>query len=156
MRPDDQPPWGHCAMNAIFDDMGVRFEYPPDWEIEISEDGTRTTVAIQAAEGPGFALVSLDADCPDPEEMAEEALEAMSAEYAGLEARLVVETIDGHEAVGYDAEFLSFDMPSSCAIRCFRTPRRAVLIFQQWTDLDDSPTSDQMRALRLTLEETDA
>ena len=143
-------------MTTVFDAHGVRFEYPESWELEVNEDGPRVTLMIQTPDSPGFALVSIDASCPDAEEMAEEALEAMRAEYPDLDATPVIEDIDGSQAVGYDAEFLSFDMPSLCAIRCLATPRRAILIFQQWSDLDESTIGDQMRTIRRTLEETDS
>jgi len=53
-----------------------------------------------------------------------------------LDAIPALETIDGHRAVGHDVEFISLDMTNTCAIRCFRTPRRTVLVFSQWSDLD--------------------
>lgn len=45
---------------AIFDDRGIRFEYPEGWELEVQEDGARTTVSVQAPSGLAFALVALD------------------------------------------------------------------------------------------------
>src|SRR5207302_3445412 len=45
-----------------------------------------------------------------------------------------LETINGHRAVGHDVEFISLDMTNSCTIRCFRTPRRTVLLFGQWSE----------------------
>jgi hypothetical protein len=142
-------------MIAIFDDYGVRFEYPGEWELDVADDGTRTTVSLQAPDAPAFVMVALDQDRPAPAAVADEALEAMRAEYPELEAVPALETIDGHRAIGHDLEFFSLDMTSACAIRSFRTKRRTILIFAQWTSLDDDAAESQIRALRATLEETD-
>lgn len=143
-------------MNAIFDDRGVRFEYPPGWEIEVVEDGSRTTVSFQAPDGMAFGFLACDADCPDPDELADEALEAMRDEYPDLEAVEAAETIAGHPARGHDVEFFSLDMVNGCAIRSFQTERRTVLIFCQWSQLDGDEVEPLMRRLRKSCRETDA
>ena len=80
----------------------------------------------------------------------------MREEYPVLDAVPALETIDGHRAVGHDVEFISLDMTNSCTIRCFRTPRRTVLLFGQWSDLEDEETAAQLVAVRRSFEETDA
>jgi hypothetical protein len=140
---------------AYFDDYGIRFEYPTDWEVEVIEDGARTTVNLQSP-GPAFAFVLIDETCSPPAIEADQALEAMKEEYPNLEASPALETIDGHPAVGHDLEFFSLDIIVSCAIRCFRTPRRTVLIFAQWSDLEGEESEMSIRALRGSLEESDS
>ncbi|MEO6810291.1 MAG: hypothetical protein ABI353_14340 [Isosphaeraceae bacterium] len=140
----------------IYEDNGIRFEYPADWEPELTDGGPRTTVAVQSPEGLAFALVTLDETCPPPAELADEALEAMSEEYPDLEATPATEVIGGHRAVGHDLGFFSLDVFTSCAIRCFRTPRRTVLVFVQWSDLEGDDLAAQLVALRGSLNETDA
>jgi len=142
---------------TVFDDLGIRFEYPAEWELEVvDDDGDRATVMVQSADGLAFAMLTLDADRPDPAELAEEALGAMREEYPNLDSRDANETLDGHHAVGHDVEFLALDIPNACVIRSFRTPRRSILIFCQWSDLDDDDMAPAMALLRKSLEETDA
>ena len=146
-------------MIAIFDELGIRFEYPGDWELDVAEEDGRASVTVQAPSGLAFAMVTIDGDRPAPAEMADEALAAMRDEYPALEAAPALETIDGHKAIGHDVEFISLDVPNSCAIRSFRTPRRTVLVFAQWSDLDEDDEEDPealARSLRRSLEETDA
>ena len=38
-------------MFGIYEDHGIRFEYPEDWELEVTDDGPRTTVAVQSPGG---------------------------------------------------------------------------------------------------------
>lgn len=139
-----------------FNDFGVRFRYPAGWEAEVSEDCPRATVALQSSSGPAFVLVTLDDEGPPPAELADEALAAMREEYPTLEDVPALETIDGHPAIGHDLEFISLDVPNTCAIRCFRTPRRTVLIFAQWSDIEGEDPELQIRSLIRSLEETDA
>jgi hypothetical protein len=146
------------ALN-VFDDLGIRFEYPDDWELEVVDDdsdGDRATVTVQAADGLAFAMLTLDGDRPAPAELIDEALGAMREEYPNLEAVDSLETIGGHPAVGHDLEFLALDMPNSCVIRAFRTARRTILVFCQWSELDDEDLGPTMALLRKSLEETDA
>jgi hypothetical protein len=142
-------------MFGVFDEYGIRFEYPPDWELEVADDGPRTTVTVQSPGGLAFAMVTLDEDRPAPAGLADEALEAMRSEYPGLDATPALETIAGRRAVGHDVEFISLDIPNACAIRSWRSPRRTVLVFAQWSDLDGEEAEGLVRALRRSIEETD-
>lgn len=151
MTPGESVP-----MTAIFDDFGVRFTYPRDWELDVSEDGTRATIALQAPDSMAFAFIALDSSRPAAQELVDEALDAMRAEYPSLEAVSVSESIDGHKALGHDAEFMTFDMINSCAIRGIRTARRSVLFFAQWSQLDDDQVEAQVRDIRASFAETDA
>jgi hypothetical protein len=139
---------------SVFDDLDLRFEYPADWELDVVDDGPRTTVTVQSPGGLAFAMITLDQDRPAPSVLADEALSAMREEYPGLDAVPALETIDGHRAGGHDIEFVSLDMLNSCAIRCYRTPRRTVLVFNQWSDLDEGDPEDSLRTLRRSIEET--
>jgi hypothetical protein len=142
-------------MTEIYDDRGIRFEYPGDWELEVTDDGPLTTVAVQAPGGLAFALVTVDDSCPAPEDMANQALEAVRDDYPGLDALPALETINGHRAIGHDVEFFSLDMPNYCTIRSFRTPRRTVLILGQWSDLRGGESEATLGAVRRSFEETD-
>jgi hypothetical protein len=142
-------------MTGIYDEHGIRFEHPADWDVEITEEGSAATVAIQAPSGLAFTLVTVDDTCPPPAEVADEALAAMREEYPTLEAVPALESIAGHNAPGYDVEFISLDMTNTCAIRCFRTPRRTILVFGQWSDLDADENAAHFDDVKRSLQETD-
>ena len=141
---------------AFYDLNGSRFEYPGEWELEVTDDGPRTTATVQSPSGLAFALVTVDDDRPTPDDLADEALAALKDEYPSLESVEAIEMIDGHQAVGYDVEFTSLDMNNACAIRGFQTPRRTIFVFAQWSDLEDDEADDALKAVRRSLEETDA
>jgi hypothetical protein len=137
----------------VYEDHGVRFEYPSDWTVEITEEGPVTTVDLQHPGGIAFALVRTDESCPDPEEVSDQAFEAMREEYPGLDGSAVMETLSEHCATGHDLEFFSLDIASAASIRCFRTPRRTVLVFGQWSDLGEEDLSELIRGVFRSLEE---
>lgn len=143
-------------MVGVYEEHGIRFQYPEDWEVEVSDDGPRTTVALHAPGGLAFALVTVDDSCPAPADLADEALEAMREEYPGLDVTPALETIDGHRALGHDLEFFSLDMVTACAIRSYRTPRHTVLVFGQWSELAEENPEETIRQVRSSLEETDS
>src|SRR3954453_22579714 len=137
-------------MTEVYNDRGIRFEYPGDWELEVTDDGPLTTVAVQAPGGLAFALITVDDTRPAPADVADQALEALREEYPVLDAAPALETINGHRAVGHDVQFMSPDMTNSCPIRSFRTPRRTVLLFGQWSDLVDDESEAALGAVRRT------
>ncbi len=143
-------------MLGIYDDRGIRFEYPDGWEVEVTDDGPRTAVTIQSPAGPAFSLVTVDDSRPSPEELVDEALAALRDEYPELDATPARETIGGHEAAGFDVEFFSLDLTNTCAIRAFRTPHRTVFVMTQWSDVEGDEPEDALRALRRSIEETDS
>ena len=51
---------------------------------------------------------------------------------------------------------MSLDATNACAIRCYRTPRRTVFVFGQWSDLEGDDPESKIRLLRHSLEETDS
>ncbi len=148
----------NCIMSTlVYDDHGIRFEYPADWELEVTDDGPRVTVSVQSTTGLAFALVTTDDDRPDPADLADEALAALQEEYPTLLAIPALEVIDGHKSVGHDVEFTSLDLNNAGAIRAFQTPRRTIFTLAQWSDdLEGEEAEQILRALRRSLEETDA
>jgi hypothetical protein len=66
-----------------------------------------------------------------------------------------MEPLGDHRAVGHDIEFISLDMTNSCAIRCFRSSQRTILIFGQWSDMDGDQNEALITGIRRSLEEMD-
>jgi hypothetical protein len=138
-----------------FDDHGLRFDYPASWELEVTDHGPVVTVAVQDPGGLGFALITTDESRPDPADVADAALEAMREEYPDLDAAPAMETINEHCATGHNLEFFAMDMTNAATIRCFRTPRRTVLAFGQWSDAGESDLPDLIRGVVHSIEDTE-
>jgi hypothetical protein len=137
----------------VYEDHGVRFEYPSDWTVDVTDEDEVTTFDLQHPEGVAFVLVRVDESCSDADETADLALEAMREEYPELDASPVMETLGEHIVTGHDVEFFSLDVANAATIRCFRTPRRTVLVFGQWSDLIGEDAADLVRGVFRSLEE---
>lgn len=142
--------------NTVYDQHGIRFEYPSEWELEVTDDGPRFTASVQSPGGLAFALVTADENRPEPAGLVDEALAALKEEYPTLKDAPALEALDGHKAVGHDVEFSSLDLNNAGLIRAFRTPRRTVFLLAQWSDIEDEEVEEAFKALRRSLEETDA
>ena len=138
-----------------YEDHGLRFDYPSAWEVEVTDHGPVLTVALQDPGGLGFALITTDESRPDPADVADAALEAMREEYPELDASPAMETINDHCATGHDVEFFAMDITNAARIRCFRTPRRTVLAFGQWSDMGEADLPDLIRGVFRSIEDTD-
>lgn len=139
----------------IYDDHGIRFEYPVLWEVEETADGDRASVTAQATEGLAYVLITTDTSRPAPAEMVAEAMRAMREEYPDVEVTPEVEPIDGHRAEGFDLEFFNLDLLNGCMIRAYRSAKRTILVFSQWADLEGEDAVEMIRGVMQSLEETD-
>jgi hypothetical protein len=139
----------------VYEDHGVRFAYPSSWSVEVTDEGDVTTVDLQHPGGIAFVLVRTDESRPDPADLADQALEAMREEYPDLDAFPAMETLNEHRAIGHDVEFFSLDITNAASIRSFRTARRTVLVFGQWSDLGENDLGEVVRGVFRSLDELD-
>ena len=145
------------AMIGIFDDYGIRFEYPLDWELDIGDDGEgRTTIGVQSSDGLAFAFIRVQRRPTRTGRASRRSARSDAHRIPDARFDPRAQTIDGHESVGYDVDFFSLNVPNSCMIRSFRTPRRTVLVFAQWSELLAEDAGDVFRIVCRSLEETDS
>jgi hypothetical protein len=133
-------------MAAGFEQDGVRFSYPENWQLDRQDTDGGWTVSVQSPE-TAFFLLSYDAEMPEPERMADTALEAMRSEYPELESDEAVESLAGQPAVGYDVRFFSFDLTNSCWLRSFYGGGGTVLAMWQANDLELDRVEPVLRAI---------
>jgi hypothetical protein len=138
-----------------YEDHGIRFEYPYEWVLEVTDDGPLTTIDLQHPDGVAFLLVSADLSCPDSGDVADSVLETMREEYPELDADPTEEVVDDRFVSGYDVQFFALDLPNTARIRCFRTLIRTILVFGQWTDLFEAEVSGIPDAIIRLIEETE-
>lgn len=142
-------------MPATFVEEGVRFSYPENWALTREENPSGWTVTLQSP-GTAFLMVTFDRDMPETEAMIDTALEAMQAEYAGLEFEPATESIAGQPAIGHDIRFFSFDLTNTCGTRSFYSDAGAILLFWQTNDLELEHVEMVLNAVRASfrLDET--
>ena len=141
-------------MAKAFDEAGVRFKYPDDWQLEHEETDTGWTATVQSP-GSAFLMVCLREDQPDPARMADAALHDLREVYAGLEAEPVTGELAGRPAVGHDISFFSLDLINSCWTRCFESGAGTVLVLCQCEDHELPACEPAFRAVVASLEVDD-
>lgn len=141
-------------MSARFDQDGIAFSYPEDWQLEQEDSPNGWTVSLQSPD-TAFLMVSYDEDMPEVDAVAETALEALQAEYPDLEAEECVESVAGQPAVGHDIRFFSLDLTNTCWSRSFYGPGGTVFLMWQANDLELEKNGPILRAIcaSLTVEE---
>ena len=121
-------------MPAIFDKLGVSFQYPENWTLDEQDVlAGRRSVTIYSPEG-GFWSVAMDAPSADPAQLAQAALDALKQEYEGLEAEETRETVAGHELVGFNVNFFYLDLITTAGIRSLSIARTTYIIYYQAED----------------------
>src|SRR6516225_12305412 len=105
-------------MAARFDDGGIHFQYPENWQLAREENETGWTVSLQSPR-TAFMMVCLREDLPTPDQLADAALDALREDYPGLEADDCVDNLAGQPAIGHDIRFISLDWTNTCWTRCF-------------------------------------
>jgi hypothetical protein len=133
-------------MPAQFQQDGIRFLYPENWELDRQDNDAGWTVSVQSP-GTAFFLISYDAERPEADLMADTALEALRSEYPGLESDPAVESLAGQPAVGHDVQFFSLDLTNTCWLRSFYTGSGTVLVMWQANDLELDRMGPVLRAI---------
>ena len=109
--------------------------YPDGWEVveTATEDGL--TVNLQSP-GSVFLFLTLCDNESQPEDVADQALDAMREDYPDLDSCPISEMIADQPTIGHDVNFFSLDLTNTCWIRAFSSSRRTVLIFAQTNDME--------------------
>jgi len=138
-------------MVAQFEESGIRFKYPENWQLEREESEGGWTVSVQSPE-TAFFLLCLREDMPETNEVADTALAALREDYPDLEADGCVDTLAGQPAIGHDIRFFSLDLTNTCWIRSFYSAQGTVLLMFQFNDLEIEKNEPVLRAMCASLE----
>jgi hypothetical protein len=121
-------------MPAEFNKLGISFLYPDNWALD-EEDALagRRSVTVYSP-GGAFWSVSVHPHSTHPLNMAKAAVDAMRAEYAGVEVEEAEEIIAGRETIGFDLSFYYLDLINSASVRSLRTDQATYTVFCQAED----------------------
>ncbi len=138
-------------MPAVFEEGGIRLQYPENWKLvkEPSEEGW--TIIIQSPE-TAFLLLTLREDSPDPQMLVDTALTALREDYEDLEADSAVESLAGLPAIGHDIRFFSLDLTNTCWTRSMETEQGTILLMCQFNDLESEINQTVLRAMCASLQ----
>src|SRR5580704_11898409 len=141
-------------MPAVFEEAGIRFQYPENWPLEREPTEEGWTVLVQSP-ATAFLMMVFREGIPEPAALADAALEALRADYPDLEADPSVDSLAGLPALGHDIRFISLDLTNTCWTRSFHTSAGTVLVLCQCNDLENELHEQVLRAMCASLEVDD-
>lgn len=138
-------------MPAIFDQYGICFEFPENWQVEASADvGTDLSVTVASPETAFWSLSRFSHEST-ASQLVENALEAMREEYPSLECEEAEDEIEDQFLAGYDLSFFYVDLCSTAVIRGFCHEGTAYLLIYQAEDRELARVEPVFRAITTSL-----
>jgi hypothetical protein len=119
----------------VFEEDGVRFQYPDNWQLTREEADSGWTVSVQSQE-TAFFLIAFDKTMPEIGQVTTTVLETLRADYPELEAEDALESIAKQPALGHDITFFSLDLTNTCHTRSFYSEAGTILLMWQANDLE--------------------
>lgn len=133
-------------MPAVFQESGVQFQYPENWDLNRDEIDHGWIVELQSP-ATAFMLLCLRTDLPMPSELLDQSVADLRADYPELEVDLAAGRVAGHDATGYDVRFFSLDFTNTCVLRSFKSRVGTLLLLTQFTDLDAEVFDPTLQAI---------
>ncbi|TWU23626.1 hypothetical protein [Bythopirellula polymerisocia] len=121
-------------MPATFDKLGICFEYPENWSVEIQEDTPGNEQVVLSSSHTAFWQLSKQPAETELEPLFDEALAALRAEYQEMDVEPTEEILEGHLIVGYTVNFFLLDLTNTCWIKGIETPEANFLLIAQAED----------------------
>ncbi|MBI1899902.1 MAG: hypothetical protein HYS13_02155 [Planctomycetia bacterium] len=144
-------------MPALYDQPGICFDYPENWDIEESEPVAKGVSQVEyqqvAVQSPGgaFWTVSRYAGGRDVTEQVKAVVSAMRENYPNMDVEPIEETIGGHEVGGFELTFFYLDLISTAQVRGVVTRDDAWVIFCQAEDREFVQLGEVFRAITTSL-----
>jgi hypothetical protein len=129
-----------------FNEDGLSFCYPDDWQLEREPTAEGWTVSLQSP-GTAFAVIRLERNMPTTEEVALAALEALKEDYPSLEAESAIDMLAGEMAIGHDIQFFTLDLATTCWTRSFYGAAGTMLVLCQVSDIDQETYEPALRGI---------
>ena len=138
-------------MPAVFDHLGVRFQYPEGWSLEAGDEADGDEVTVYS---PGGAFWSLTIrEHGEPSDLMEVVVDAMREEYDELDAEEVEDSIAGEDLNGCDLNFYCLDLTNTAQVRAFRRGNKTYLMIWQAEDREFDELVPIFRAIATSLVE---
>jgi hypothetical protein len=138
-------------MPALYDKLGIRFQYPENWTLETDDtSSSKPTVTVYSPQG-AFWTVMLHPLDSDPAELAKAAMETLQGEYDEIDIEEASEEAAGVELVGYDLNFYCLDLTNTASIRAGQNSLNTYLIVSQAEDRDLAKVSPVFQAMTISL-----
>lgn len=138
-------------MFSVYDKSGLYIAYPENWTLEEATDsGARVELTIAS---PNTAFLTL-AQYPgqlDTDELADQAVAALRAEYPDLESIRGGESYGDHRLSGFDVNFICLDLTNTAFVRAGHWGASTLLVLAQTEDRELPTVEPVFKAILTSL-----
>ena len=138
-----------------FERMGLVFDFPDDWAVELDADGGSEVGGSPAvtllSPGGGFWSVSRHDGDGNARLLAEAVVAQMRSEYQDIDIEAASDTIGGHVLPGFDFNFYCLDLTNTATVRTIQTPGALHVVFCQADDREWDRVSPVFAAMTTSL-----
>ncbi|MBL6704942.1 MAG: hypothetical protein ISQ06_02440 [Planctomycetaceae bacterium] len=135
---------------AVYEEHGIRFEYPDNWELSHEHHGEDFTVTIES-DGTAFWMLSVLQGRPVAEEVIEAALESFRMEYEPVDVYESEESICMLPTVARDVDFYELEMVNHARLLACETDSTTVFVLLQMSDTERAEAEPLLRAITESL-----
>jgi len=133
-----------------YDNHGIQFQYPENWELEEQADDQEVMVALQSP-GTAFWSLTLYYERPDPAAIIDSAVEAYKEEYEELDVYPLEGDLCQRETIGKEIEFVCLELVNKATIQSFYTDRFTAVLLTQSTDYEGEEILKVLQAVSSSL-----
>lgn len=137
-------------MLANFEQLGVRFQYPDNWEMDSHAILAGDREVTVYSPGGAYWTLSIYPRDSEPKQILKDVLAAMKAEYKEVDHEWLHDAVHGHQNEGCEMNFYYLDLTSTAIARVFPGMWANYLVFYQAEDREFATLSDVFSAMILS------
>ncbi|MFT5324612.1 MAG: hypothetical protein ACI8P0_002476 [Planctomycetaceae bacterium] len=131
---------------AVYEEHGVRFEYPDNWELSHEHHDADFSVTIES-EGTAFWMLSVLQGRPVAEDVIEAALESFRAEYDPVDVYESEDSICMLPTVARNVDFYELEMVNRASLRACETDSTTIFVLLQMSDTERAEAEPLLKAI---------
>lgn len=135
---------------AIYQNHGIRFEYPDDWILSQEEQDSTVNIHLQTP-GLAFWTLTLLPTTNSVNEVVEAAVAAFEEEYDQVDRYDRSVEFDGVRTAGCDLDFVCLDLVNSACVRAIALAESTALILFQGEDREWDTYREPFEAVTTSL-----
>ena len=134
----------------VFEEHGIRFEYPSDWKISQDNDEGNTAITVDSG-GTAFWMLSILQERPEAHDIIQAALQSLQDEYEDCDVYESSEQICQLPTEGYDVDFSCLEMINRASLRACEGDTSSLFVLYQTSDIETDEMTLQIQAITKSL-----
>tara|TARA_R110002072_G_scaffold303141_1_gene495734 strand:- start:55385 stop:55960 length:576 start_codon:yes stop_codon:yes gene_type:complete len=135
---------------AVYEEHGIRFEYPDNWELSHEHHDEDFSVTIES-EGTAFWMLSVLQGRPVAEDVIEAALESFRMEYEPVDVYESQDSICLLPTVAKDVDFYELEMVNHARLLACETDSTTIFVLLQMSDTERAGAEPLLKAITESL-----